>query len=257
MINFPDAMREQAIITNSILELLQAIGTGRSLPPPAPPTPPENHEKVILFLASNPSETSRLQLEKEFARIHSRVQDSASELKLFSEWAVTPGRLQEAILKHRPNIIHFSGHGVAEAGRQAKTGDIALETGPQSGIVLQDAQGRPKVISSDALTNLFKTIVTLSSIKVEVVILNACHQEAQARAIAQHVPYVVGTNTAIDDEVAIEFSTGFYRALASRDSGVELAFELAKTNVMLEGLEGSEVPVMYVKGGGGLPGDAG
>jgi hypothetical protein len=90
-------------------------------------------------------------------------------------------------------------------------------------------------------------MLAFEGIKIEVVILNACHQADQAKAIAKHVPYVIGTNDAIDDNVAIEFSTGFYRGISAKDSKMEFAFRLARNNIMLEGLEDSMVPVMYVK----------
>ena len=45
--------------------------------------------------------------------------------------------------------------------------------------------------------------------------LNACYSEVQARAIAQHIPYVVGMTKAIGDRAAIAFAVGFYRALGA------------------------------------------
>jgi hypothetical protein len=103
-------------------------------------------------------------------------------------------------------------------------------------------------VNTTALADLFETMLTFKGIKIEVVILNACHQENQAKEIAKHVPYVIGTNDAIDDNAAIEFSTGFYRGISAKDSEVNSAFRLARNSIMLEGLEDSKVPVMYVNG---------
>jgi hypothetical protein len=248
LIQFSESLREQAIISNSILELLTQVSEEAERPDTGAGAPaPEEAGKVILFLASNPSETSKLQLEKEFVRIFNGIQEGTRDLKLVSEWAVTPGGLQQAILKHRPAIIHFSGHGVGEAGSQAGQRDVALEEPGSGGILLQDANGRPKLVSGAALADLFETMLAHQGINLEVVILNACHQEEQARAISRHVPYVIGTSAAIDDNVAIEFSTGFYRGISARDSSVDFAFRLARNNIMLEGLEDSMVPVLYAK----------
>lgn len=246
IIQFSDSLREQAIITNSILELLSQIKETGSGPDKIPAL--KDSRKVILFLASNPSETSKLQLEKEFVRIFNGIQEGNKDLKLVSEWAVTPGGLQQAILKHRPNIIHFAGHGVSEKKGDGSNRDILLESGNSGGIILQGAKGEPKMVGTKALANLFETMLQLDGMDIEAVILNACHQEEQAKAISKFVPYVIGTNDAIDDDVAIEFSTGFYRGISALNTTIKNAFDLAKNNVMLE-LEDSPVPVMYVKGG--------
>lgn len=246
IIQFSELLREQAIITNSILELLSQVNESepdheRDIPDT------EDNRKVILFLASNPSETSKLQLEKEFVRIFNGIQEGSKDLKLVSEWAITPSDLQQAILKHRPNIIHFAGHGASEKQGNGSDRDILFEGGNSNGILLQDASGRPQLVRTNAL-DLFETMKDLNGMNIEVVILNACHQDEQARAISQHVPYVIGTNDTIDDNAAIEFSTGFYRGLSNRNGDINFAFRLAKNNIMLQGLEDSMVPVMYSKG---------
>lgn len=247
IIQFSDSLREQAIITNSILEFLSQIKeTGSDKLGSFPES--SDSRKVILFLASNPSETSKLQLEKEFSRIFNGIQEGTKDLKLVAEWAVTPGGLQQAILKHRPNILHFSGHGTADEKGNGSDRDIFFEKGKRGGIILQDSNGKPKLVNTTALADLFETMLTFKGIKIEVVILNACHQENQAKEIAKHVPYVIGTNDAIDDNAAIEFSTGFYRGISAKDSEVNSAFRLARNSIMLEGLEDSKVPVMYVNG---------
>jgi hypothetical protein len=246
IIQFSDSLREQALITNSILEFLSQIKENGSEKIGGFPESNDSR-KVILFLASNPSENSKLQLEKEFSRIFNGIQEGTKDLKLVAEWAVTPGGLQQAILKHRPNILHFSGHGAADEKGDGSDRDILFEDGKQGGIILQDANGKPKLVNTTALADLFETMLAYKGIKIEVVILNACHQENQAKEIAKYVPYVIGTNDAIDDNAAIEFSTGFYRGISAKDSEVEFAFRLARNSIMMEGLEDSMVPVMYVK----------
>ncbi|GEM_PF-5898633 len=49
---------------------------------------------------------------------------------------------------------------------------------------------------------------------VECVLPNACYSEVQAKAISQHVNYVIGMNKTIGDKAAIAFSVAFYDALA-------------------------------------------
>lgn len=68
-------------------------------------------KKVVLFLGSNPSDLAQLQLEKEFVQISKRLQNNTDQFELRAEWTVNGKELQEAILTHKPDIIHFAGHG--------------------------------------------------------------------------------------------------------------------------------------------------
>lgn len=185
--------------------------------------------KVILFLASNPTETAKLQLEKEFVRVSSSLQEHENDYKLVAEWAITPNALQKAILHHKPSIIHFSGHG--EKSTNYKEG----------GIILQTPYGKSKKVNGNALANLFRIMTKRS--KIEVVLLNACYSEEQANSIKQYVPFVIGMTDTIGDSSAIEFSTGFYRGLAT-ENDVEFAFELAKNMIELEGLPDDKIPIL-------------
>ena len=255
MMSFSDAARDRAIISNSILELTKQIEeiVAANTTSPASTTAENNKNAVstsnkILFLASNPINTNKLDLEKEFVKLYSSLQDGNTIFTIYTEWTVTPQDLQNAMLKQRPRVLHFSGHG-AGGGTE---GDRALglpeqPTAPEAGIYLQDAATNlSKLVSGQALAGLFKTC--LKKFPIEVVLLNACHSEAQAKAISEAgVPYVIGMNRAVKDSTAITFSSGFYRGLSS-ENDVEFAFELAVNAIMLEGLVGDDIPVLYKNG---------
>lgn len=249
IIQFSDALQQQAVISNSVLNFLNKLETEVIIGSPPEVEKPEEKQKVILFLASNPSHTAKLQLEKEYVQIARKLQDQTDKFRLVAEWAVTPGLLQEAILKHRPHLIHFSGHGLgdSEAGqRGTRPASSTPKTDEEDigGIVLQNANGRPQFVNGKALTGLFRIIT--HKIPVKIVILNACHSKEQARAINEYVPFVIGMDRTIDDNAAIGFSTGFYNSIAS-DESVEYAYELAKNRIELEGLPDGEVPLLYKK----------
>lgn len=53
--------------------------------------------------------------------------------------------------------------------------------------------------------------------KVQCVILNACFTVKEAETLLEHVPYVIATTQAIDDDTAIAFATGLYQALTGGD----------------------------------------
>jgi hypothetical protein len=248
LVSFSDASRDRAIIANSVLELSKQIATSDV----------KNETKTdikssistsnkILFLASNPVNTDKLDLEKEFAKLYTSLKESDNfPYDIRPTWTVTPQELQSGMLEQRPRIVHFSGHGIGggEAGDRA-IGE-ALTPEQEVGIYLQDTNGKGQLVSGLALANLFK--ICLKRFPIDAVLLNACHSKSQAEAISlAGVPYVIGMNRAVKDSTAIVFSTGFYRGLAS-ENDIEFAFDLAVNAIMLEGLSGEDIPVLYKEG---------
>lgn len=108
-------------------------------------------------------------------------------------------------------------------------------------LVLEDETGNHKLVNTEALANLFKLFSG-----IECIILNACYSEAQATAIVEHVPYVVGMNKAIGDNAAIKFATGFYNAVGAGES-VEFAYKLGCNVIQLEGIPEHLAPVLLRK----------
>jgi len=187
--------------------------------------------KKILILAANPKNTVRLRLDQEVRDIEEGLQLAAQRDKftLQQKWAVRSQDIRRAVLDFRPNIIHFSGHG--------------SET---EGLSFEDEIGKEKFVTPEALGGLFKLFAN----HVECVLLNACYSEVQANAIAQHIDYVIGMNEAIADKAALEFSVGFYDALArydpqyDGDSTIEFAFNVACSSISLAGVAGASIPVL-------------
>ena len=233
---------------------------GQSNVPNNPP-PPVVQNNTILFLAANPNDAPQLNLNKEFVQIFLNIQNSKLEVK--TQPATTSLLLRDALLDYEPRIIHFSGHGTSSNIIQAGTidipqnknenpkddvraiGKIPTDDTNTAGIYLLDTTGAKKFVSGLALANLFK--ICLQKFKIDLVILNACYSEEQAKAIFEAgVPYVIGMNTAIPDATAIEFSTGFYRSL-SKDNDIPFAFDWAKSGILLEGLPGDAIPILYKK----------
>lgn len=180
-------------------------------------------EKIrILFLAAN-SWVTPLELEDEVEsiRISLRLAQERDSLYFNQVWAVTIKSMIQAMLDESPTIVHFSGHS------------------DESGIKLQDDAGREKIVSADALSNLFK----LFKNTVQCVVLNSCYSEPQARAIRLHIPYVIGSRSPLPDGMAISFSTGFYKAIgAGRD--IPFAFNMGKVSSQMEGVSGENVLVL-------------
>ncbi|ESA32862.1 adenylate guanylate cyclase [Leptolyngbya sp. Heron Island J] len=186
-----------------------------------------NAVKRILILAANPKATTQLRLDEEVREIDEalRIAKNRDCFNLEQKWAVRPRDMQRALLDFEPNIVHFSGHGTGE-----------------DGLVMEDATGQTKLVSTEALASLFE----LYAGAVDCVLLNACYSEVQATAIAEHVPYVIGMNKAIGDKAALEFAIGFYDALGSGCS-IERAFKLARVSILMAGIPEDLTPVLKCK----------
>ncbi len=183
--------------------------------------------KTILILAANPKGTKQLRLDEEVREIEEglRRAQQRSHFIVKSRWATRPLDMQRAILEEKPQIVHFSGHGVGE-----------------DGIVLEDASGKAKPVSGNALAKLFSLLAD----QVECVLLNACHSQQQATAIAKHINTVIGMSQAVGDRAAIQFAIGFYDALgAGRD--YTFAHKWGCTAIAMEGIKESLTPVLLQK----------
>lgn len=180
-------------------------------------------EKIrILFLTANPTNTNRLRLDEESRAIDQALRraEFRDRFELDQFQAVRVGDLQDCLLRFKPHIVHFSGHG-SEAGE----------------ILLQDSSGASRAVSERALGRLFSVLKD----NIRCVVLNACYSKIQAEAIANHIDSVVGMSTAIGDEAAISFSAAFYQALAYGRS-LRTAFELACIQIDMEDIPEDEIP---------------
>ncbi|MEH1826708.1 MAG: CHAT domain-containing protein [Nostoc sp.] len=188
----------------------------------------EEKTKTILILTANPKGTPRLRLDQEVREIEGGLQraQKRDHFKLEQRWAVRPRDVQRAMLDIKPNIVHFAGHGAGEEG-----------------LIFEDEAGQPKFVTKEALARLFE----LFAAQIECVVLNGCYSEVQAKAIAQHIPYVIGMQQAIGDSAAISFAVGFYDALGVGEA-VEFAYAVGCNAIELEGLQESLTPVLLQKG---------
>ena len=156
-----------------------------------------------------------------------RQADFHDKFDIKQHWAVRISDLQGYLLRHQPDIVHFSGHG-----------------SKQSEIILEDTHGHSKPVSARALGKLFGVLKD----NIRCVVLNACFSEDQAEAIAEHIDCVIGMSKAIGDSSAISFATAFYQALGfGRD--LQTAFDLGCLQIDMESLGDQDVPkLIFTKG---------
>jgi hypothetical protein len=199
-----------------------------------PVADPRQVPVTILFWAANPAGTPPLRLDEEIRTIDERLRatEHRDRFVLQQQWALRVGDLSEGLLRYRPGIVHFSGHG-------SPTGELLLES----------PSGASAEVPSAALAGLFEAVLsTPKGADLMCVVFNACYSAAQADAVAQHVPCVVGTTKAIGDDAAIRFAGGFYRALGYGAS-IQAAFDIDRNEIALNDLGEELTPQLHVRQG--------
>lgn len=206
--------REDAERIVSVIERLSILGR-------------EVWSVYILFLAANPVDTPRVRLDKEIREIEQRLRESdlRDKFVIKSHLATRHIDLSQVLLRYKPHIVHFSGHGSEDGA-----------------LILEDNQGKAHPVSAEVLAKLFRILKD----NVRCVVLNACWTTEQARAITQEIDCVVGMSKAIGDEAAISFARGFYQALGF-GRNVQEAFDLGCIEIDLANIPEYATPKLLTK----------
>jgi hypothetical protein len=166
----------------------------------------------ILMLGASPADEEVLRVNAENREIKRQIESIGERpLQIDTEFAVRVSDLQRHMLKAKPTILHFSGHG---------------DTG--SWLVFEDDGGNAYPVEPDALADLMKIFKS----ELQCVVLNCCYSNALAEAIAKHIPIVIGCDGSVVDSAATSFSVGFYRGLAS-GKDFSQSFELGVNEINL------------------------
>lgn len=203
------------------------ITLGQVPPPPSaselPAAAPALAAKAvrILFLGASPQGAPALRLDQEVRDIDQALRQSEFREKfdLKPQLAVRSVDLQGALLRHRPEIVHFSGHGEVD------------------GIFLEDENGQIRKVEAGVLAR----ILGVFKKQIRCVVLNACSSQEQAEAIAKDIDCVIGMSVEIGDRSAARFAAAFYQALGF-GSSVRTAFDLGCAQIDLDGLGEGKTP---------------
>jgi CHAT domain-containing protein len=214
-------------------------GLNLSLPAPATESPGGRQDRAaapaespklrILFLGANPADSTPLRLDEEVRAIDRALVTAAlgDRCELSQKWAVRVSELQEHLLRAKPHVLHFSGHG-----------------SPDRSILLAGDDGTSRPVAADRLARLLGRF----NQRLRCVVLNACYTKEHGEAIAEHIDCVVGMSTTVGDRAALRFSAAFYLAVASGCS-VKDAFEQARCDIELGELGENEVPTLLAHRG--------
>jgi hypothetical protein len=170
-------------------------------------------EKItVLLITAQPDGVAPLRIDREIRQIQEQVR--SSELRDSITFEYRPATRVTDLLQHlnevEPDVLHFSGHGA------------------NAGIVLHDAQERPRQLSDEDL----RALLAVAPKRLKLVVLNACNSADQARVAVEHVDAAVGMTSSILDESARVFAGQLYNSLGFGRS-LGLAFDQAKLQVQL------------------------
>jgi CHAT domain len=186
----------------------------------------------VLFLAAAPSGWEKINAESEYWAIDGSLNAASHRDRFDLNFipAIKRTNFLREMLKRRPHIVHFSGHG-----------------NDHDELVFEGEWREPVPVSPEDLQDMFGLVP--SEDRPKVAILSACYSEHQAAAVANVVDCTIGMPQAIRDSDALAFSGGFYNALGEGltvDKAVA-AGRLAMTR------EASELPKLHLRQGDSPP----
>lgn len=193
--------------TNPVLRsLVDPTGTK---PDGAVGGPPD--ELTVLCLLAGPKELSQLQLRRELRTIEeAALRGRRRTLHVRVSAATRRHDVVPALSEHKPDIVHFGGHGAANGH-----------------LLLEEEDGSVAPVSAEALATVLDAVGG-----VGVVVLNACHLGRYVDVIGPYAREVIGATRQLPDEDALAFCRGYYSALALGEP-FERAFAQARAGVGL------------------------
>lgn len=203
------------------LELMDALKDEKEIdsPPDSGPESPEAEVKrtKILFFGAEPSDQVRLKVDAEVRKIEDALYDSRflNRFELVKSSATRPDDFMKMILRHKPEFVHFAGHGNDE------------------GIFMLDERGKSILIPTEDLAAVFRLFREV----IGCVVLNSCFSRPQAMRIHDYIPHVIGSSLRVENKAAMRFSSMFYTAIADGQD-IPHAYEFARIGTNLNDMDG-------------------
>jgi hypothetical protein len=150
------------------------------------------NEITVLGLFSDPGRRSKIRIDRE-SRLLTEIADGGG-IRVTLRHAVRVSDLSRALLRDRPRVLHFGGHGW-----------------PGGKLVLENDAGGAVLVGADKLA---KVIAATMAAPLDAVVLNSCYTAADAESFRGATAAVAGSVNAIGDGCALAFVRGFYTGIA-------------------------------------------
>lgn len=188
----------------------------------------------LLFMEASPQGLPKLALTEEIRQISEELQVSSLSDRFVQPFDVAyniaASQWHQKLLKVRPDILHFSGHG-------NERGEL-LVRGPHG-----DASPLPIDAVVESLARYSAHSLKLGGLRV--VVLNACYSALVAERLSEYIDIAIGMCDKVDDDAAVCFVRNLYCFIASGISA-RSAFDLACQQMSLEGFSVSaDIPTFY------------
>jgi hypothetical protein len=191
---------------------------------------PDTTDLRVLCLQAGPDTLNQLKLRQEHAIILQIARQRGRRgLAVTSNPATRRNDIVAEILASRPDIVHFAGHGT-QGGR----------------LVFEEEDGTPSAVTVEALASVLAVLPSA----VSCLILGSCFGGNYSHQLLGPVQAVAGSITALPDPAALEFTRGFYTALAIGGSAVAKAYDAGLAQMHIQGFSTRDMRFESVRAGG-------
>jgi hypothetical protein len=181
----------------------------------------------VLYLTSDPDKAHSLRVDAEVRRVQQVIRGSAFRQNITVEYrpAANLGSLIDGLNDHRPQIVHFSGHG--------HKGGIATDNG-----------GTGKCAIEMLPFDLLAKAVSATDSPPDVIVLNSCNSSAGRSALVKSGKIVIAMRASVSDLAATAFATRFSAAIAGGQS-VKAAFAQGTLAVEAVSISEADTPELF------------
>ena len=198
-----DSCREKGILSdvNSIQEVNEDLLETR-----------KKERYKILFLGTSPRDQQTLRLGEMSKKIKDALKSDFYEL-LDPIFEFKRGDILDLVNTSGPSLLYFNCHGnedgqLALSGSENNSDDFPLEE----------------------LKELIEQLV-VENTQINCIVFAACKSEKQAKEISKIVPYCIGMNQPVLEEVARIFTSGFFKGFIKDKQNFEYAFNMGVLSI--------------------------
>lgn len=225
----PGSVAHDALVTEAMEAVHKVPGAVEALEvaPPLSVSPDEGGRLStrswrVLHATATPADEETLRTDREVREIGEAIRRSSNRenIQLETCQATQISDLRRALLDRDYDLVIISGHGEVD------------------GPVLQDSDGNGVLLSVDLLRQMLSLVPTLRCL-----VLNSCYSSLSVTE--DLAPVTVGMFTSIDDDVAIEFTKGFFDALGA-GRAIDRCIQEGELAVATE-FAGERVPLVVLR----------
>jgi hypothetical protein len=207
-----EVRRDIGELRTRTLEIEQRIAASRAQAP--------NRITVLLMAGTPGSGEEALRLDRESREIDAKIQVGRyrEQINLVNTQATRINDIVDALNRHTPDVVHFSGHGGGGS------------------LLFDGADGTPRALLGEHLALLLQAAPR----PIRMVVFNACESAEHALSATEFADFAIGMERSIGDETAKEWAGQFYGSLAA-GATIDLAFRQAVAHATA--LAGSSEPL--------------